>query len=386
MGALRRPLGGRCGVRGAEWRSLTPILTILRWTGKGIRPSSAQRRRVGATALLLTLLTLPAHSACRTVSVTADGAPVIGIEDMALDAARGQAVLSAYDRRAGTTGGLYLLDLHTLDAPTAVTVTSLAAGLRPAGIDLRAEPDGSRSLLAISRHGDGSATVERYRLDGVALTHQGSTAGPLLCRANDVAFLDGERFLFTSSHGGCGWGAVIRDNVFGGRHGFVGLVENNETRVLAGGIGFANGLLPDPANDRLTVAATREDALLVLRLSDPQAPPRRIAVPGGPDNLTPAPDGRLLVALHPSPFRLALHRYGWPGGAAAPTRIAAVGPAGTDVLLDEDGRRFPAATVALSWNGRLIVGSVTAPGLLVCDEAASGATGSSAPAGPPAMR
>ncbi|TWA76562.1 sugar lactone lactonase YvrE [Azospirillum brasilense] len=337
------------------------------------------------TFLLLTLLAHPAQSACRAVSVTANGAPVIGIEDMALDAARGQAVLSAYDRRAGTRGGLYLLDLHTLDAP-AVAAIPLATGLSPAGIDLRAEPDGTRSLLVISRREDGSATVERYRLDGATLTHQGTTAGPLLCRANDVAFLDGDRFLFTSSHGGCGWGAVIQDNVLGGRHGFVGLVETNEPRVLIGGIGFANGLFPDPSHDRLTVAATREDALLVYRLSEPQSPPQRIAVPGGPDNLTMAPDGRLLVALHPSPFRLALHRYGWPGGAAVPTRIAAVGPAGTAILLDEDGQRFSAATVAVSWNGRLIVGSVTAPGLLVCDEAASGATGSSELAGPPGTR
>ncbi|WP_349601672.1 hypothetical protein [Azospirillum argentinense] len=335
--------------------------------------------------LLLMLLTHPAQSACRTVPVTADGIPVIGIEDMALDAARGQAVLSAYDRRAGTTGGLYLLNLQSLDAP-AVTAVPLATGLRPAGIDLRAEPDGALSLLAISRQEDGSAMVERYRLDGATLTHQGTTASPLLCRANDVAFLDGDRFLFTSSHGGCGWGAVIQDNVLGGRHGFVGLVETNEPRVLIGGIGFANGLFPEPAHDRLTVAATREDALLVYRLSEPQAPPQHIAVPGGPDNLTMAPDGRLLVALHPSLFRLALHRYGWPGGAAAPTRIAAVGPGATTILLDEYGQRLPAATVALSWNGRLIVGSVTAPGLLVCDEAASGATGSSAPAEPPATK
>ena len=356
MGALRRALGGWIGVR-----AFAPSLTLI------------------------TLLAHPAHSACRTVSVTADGLPVIGIEDMALDAERGRAVLSAYDRRAGTAGGLYLLDLKSLDAPT-VAAVPLATGLRPAGIDLRVEPDGTGSLLAISRHEDGSATVERYRLDGAALSHQDTTGSPLLCRANDVAFLDGNRFLFTSSHGGCGWDAVIGDNVFGGRNGFVGLVEDNGARVLIGGIGFANGLLPDPARDRLTVAATREEALLVHRLSDPQAPPQRIPVPGGPDNLTMAPDGRVLMALHPAPFRLALHRYGWPGGAEAPSRIAALGPAGLEILVDEEGRRFPAATVALSWNGRLVAGSVTAPGLLVCGEASAGATGSSAPAEPPGTR
>ena len=341
---------------------------------------------MGATAFFVGLfLTHPAHPACRTVSVTANGLPVTGIEDMALDAAHGQAVLSAYDRRAGTAGGLYLLDLKSLDAPTA-TAIPLVTGLRPAGIDLRAEPDGSRSLLAISRHEDGSATVERYRLDGTVLNHENTFASPLLCRANDVAFLGRDRLLFTSSHGGCGWGAVIEDNLFGGRHGFVGLVENGNARVLIGGIGFANGLLPDPAHDRLTVAATREDALLVYRLSDPRTPPQRIPVPGGPDNLTMALDGRMLVALHSAPFRLALHRYGWPGGAAAPTRVAAIGPAGTEILVDEDGQRFPAATVALSWNGGLVIGSVTAPGLLVCGEAAAGATGSSAPAEPPATK
>ncbi|MBP2314820.1 SMP-30/gluconolactonase/LRE family protein [Azospirillum soli] len=318
-----------------------------------------------------------AFADCRTVAVTANGQRVVGIEDIALDAPRGQAVLSAYDRRADTDGGLYLLDLVALDGADRVEVRTLADGLRPHGIDLRAEEDGTRTVLAVNRRRDGSTTVERYRLDGTELRHRGTVADPLLCRVNDVAALDGDRFLFTSSHGGCGWASVLWENVMGQRGGFVGLAEAGGVRVLASGIGFANGILAVPEQDRLYVAATRERAVLVYPLSallsGGTATPQRIAVPGGPDNLSAGPDGGVLMALHPSLFRLALHRYGWPGGETARSRVAVLDGG---ILLDEDGGRFSAATVAVGWDGRLLMGSVTADGLLFC----TGATRSSAPA------
>ncbi len=327
-----------------------------------------------------------AHADCRTVAVTADGRRVVGIEDIALDAPRGQAILSAYDRRADTDGGLYLLDLAALDGTDRVEVRTLAGGLRPHGIDLRVEEDGSRTVLAVNRRRDGPTTVERYRLDGTELRHRGTVADPLLCRVNDLAALDGDRFLFTSSHGGCGWASVLWENVLGQRGGFVGLAGSGTAgaggvRVLASGIGFANGILAAPVQDRLYVAATRERAVLVYPLSallsGNPAEPERIAVPGGPDNLTAGSDGEVLIALHPSLFRLALHRYGLPGGGTAPSRVAVLGDG---VLLDEDGGRFSAATVAVGWavdgDRRLLMGSVTADGLLFC----AGATRSSAPA------
>ncbi len=362
-------------------------------------------RRALLAAGLLALATLlrpakgvaPVPDDCRTVGVTAGGRRLVGIEDIALDPGRGQALLSAHDRRADpgkAGGGLFLLDRAALEKAAAgaavVEARDLAAAVpegvfRPHGIDLRAEPDGGRSVLAVNRRADGTAVVERFALEGGRLLHRGTVAGPALCRANDVAFLDGDRFLFTSSHGGCGWGDVLRENVLGRRHGFVGLVEGpvgaETVHRLAGGIGFANGILPVPAADRLYVAATRERALLVYRLSallaggaGPEPEPERVPTPGGPDNLSAAPDGGVLMALHPSLPRLALHRYGWPGGGRAPSRVARLGPEGLSVLVDEDGRRFSAATVAVAWAGRLLMGSVTADGLLLCGASASAAT------------
>ncbi len=331
---------------------------------------------------------------CRTVEITAGGRPVVGIEDLAVDGASRRVLLSAYDRLAepdAARGGLFAVPLDALDADRAEAVELTAAfrpdgGFRPHGIALRAEPDGTRSVLAVNRRHDGTTTVERFTLDGTTLHHRGTVESPLLCRANDVAFLDGERFLFTGDHGGCGRAAAALEDALDLRRGVVGLVEDGGARVLAGGVGFPNGLLPDREADRLYVAATRERAVLVYRLSallggSETVPVARIPMPGGPDNLSRGVggslDGRLLVAVHPSLPALALHRYGLPGGATAPARVVALGPEGVDTLFDDDGRLFSAATVATAWGGRLIAGSVMSARLLLCGAATSGASRSS---------
>ncbi|WP_448205643.1 hypothetical protein [Azospirillum sp. sgz302134] len=340
-------------------------------------------------------LTVPALAQCRTVDITANGRPVVGIEELAVDGESGRVLLSAYDRRTEPDkagGGLFAVPVDALDADHADAVELTAAfrpagGFRPHGIDLRVEPDGTRSVLAVNRRLDGTTAVERFTLDGAALHHRGSVEAPLLCRANDVAFLDGDRFLFTSDHGGCGRWAVALENALSLRRGFVGLVENGAARVLADGIGFANGLLAEPDADRLYVAATRERAVLAYRLSAllgaaGTAPVARIPVPGGPDNLSRGAgggslDGRVLAAVHPSLPALALHRYGLPGGTTAPARVVALGPEGLDTLFDDDGSFFSAGTVAAAWGGRLIAGSVMSARLLLCGAATSGASRSS---------
>ncbi|WP_448191540.1 hypothetical protein [Azospirillum sp. sgz301742] len=349
-----------------------------------------------------------AFADCRAVAVTAHGRLVVGIEDLVVDEALGQAVLSAYDRRAAPEkagGGLFRLPLAALAGERAEAVELSAGfhpqgGFRPHGMDLRVEADGSRSLLAVNRRWNGDTVVERFSLTGDALRHQNTVESPLLCRANEVAFLDGERFLFTSDHGGCGWAAGALEDVLNLHRGFVGLVGEGRVLVLATGIGFANGLLPDPAADRLFVAATREDSVLVYRLSallagDGAAVPERIAVPGGPDNLSRAAGGvlagRVLAAVHPSLFALALHRFGLPGGETAPTRIVAlgpngVGPNGVEVIAEDDGRRLSGATVAAAWRGGLIAGSATSDRLLVCGDGPSGAIRSSGWAAPAAPK
>ena len=58
------------------------------------------------------------------------------------------------------------------------------------------------------------------------------------------------------------------------------------------------------------------------------------------------------------------------GVARAPSAVVAVDPASgaaDPLYADESGETFPAATVAVHWDGLLVLGAVAAPGLLVCD-------------------
>lgn len=288
------------------------------------------------------------------------GAAIRGVEDIAR---HGDAlILSAHDRLAADrgvarTGGLYRLPLAALSGPGPVRVARLGGTghLDPHGIAVA----GGRIAVILRRHGPrghSGTDVVAARLEGPRLTGAERIRDPALCAANDVAF-DGGRILVTLDRRDCP-GRSWRDMLLGGGGRMVALGPGGGIAPVLGGLAFANGVLA--AADGPVVAETRAAR---LRL----ATGRSVAVPGGPDNLSRGPGGRILAALHPDLIRLALYRHGWTG--RAPSRIVAVDPdtGAVEVLHDDPtGALFPAATVAVMAGGRLVAGSVRAAGLLVC--------------------
>ncbi|MEL7489046.1 MAG: hypothetical protein AAGJ87_17765 [Pseudomonadota bacterium] len=130
---------------------------------------------------------------------------------------------------------------------------------------------------------------------------------------------------------------------------------------------FANGLARTRRGD-LVLAATRDKALVVLmQTTDGFGEARKIALPGGPDNLTEAADGGVIAAVHPSLLRMGLHRKAGIGGAPSRVVKADVGNGDVSLLFDDrKGALFNGATVAVETNDTLIVGSATDDGVLVC--------------------
>ena len=94
-------------------------------------------------------------------------------------------------------------------------------------------------------------------------------------------------------------------------------------------------------------------------------------VPGGPDNLNWDGLGGLIVALHPSLFRVGAYLYGY--NDTAPSRIVRVDlDRNLEVLFDDPaGALFSGASVAVLSGGVLVAGSVRDAGLLVCRKGAS---------------
>lgn len=298
-------------------------------------------------------------SECRRVAVEAPGIGALsGIEDIAL-LPDGRAVLSADDRGAadGALSGLFfarVADLTGSASATALPIGGLPGVSRPHGIAI--DPAGTR-LAYVNRPAPGEAEVIWGRLEGARFRPEGRLGGPQVCRANDLDFV-GSDLLVTLDRGDCG--TSLADLVPGSMTGRLLRVRTaaGTADLLDARFAFANGIIAgglDPL-----VAETRGARL--TRLSG-----ATMRVPGGPDNLTAAPGGRVVVALLPDLLRFALYRAGLAGHA--PTRIALADPAtGTLEVLHDDpeGRIFSGASVAVMADDTVIAGSPMDSGLLVC--------------------
>lgn len=323
---------------------------------------------------------------CRRVALidAATGRSIVGAEDLAIAASSGQLIVSAYDRRAVESavrrkafdvpeGGLYavaLADLSSLaDGAAARPLIAAAAtpgGLRPHGLTL--DPDRgeilfiNRTYQKIDGHWILQSTIERA---DVTTTDFGRPVreGNTTCSANSVTLWH-DKLLQSFDRPVCGWRAVLHD---AGASQRTGIMDVQGHTMLANAK-FANGLVALPSGD-VALADTRAGAVLIAR-DDGAGGLRevdRIPVPGGPDNLRLSEDGAILAAVHPSMFRMALHRIANIG--RAPSRIVRVSPESGSVTLlfdDRSGALFSAATSAVSYRGSLIAGSVLDAGLLVC--------------------
>lgn len=335
------------------------------------------RRRLGGALALLLLLGLltalwalrppPALAArfgaedCARVrpADAATGRPLVGIEDMALSPDGDMLILSAADRRAlerdadEASGGLYALSVAALLAGER-RARPLLPGVFPHGIALSA--DGRRLAAILRSRGEGVSLVEgALGPEGFAAARR--RGGAAFCRANDLVFAEDApaTLRVTLDRRDCGPSlADLRPGARTGRVLRVDMASDAPPAVERAGLAFANGLAGG------WVAETRGARLAAL------AGDAVLALPGGPDNLTPAAGGALVAALHPSLLRFAAWRHGWRD--AAPTRIVRIDAAGAVETLHDDpaGARLPGASVAILAGEVLVAGSPLAEGLLLC--------------------
>lgn len=351
-----------------------------------------------------------AEGDCRQVDVRTGGGSVLtGIEDAVFDGPEaggrhGRLILSAHDRRASGpagAGGLYTLDAAGLSAAQAVARRLEVTGGEgmdwyPHGIALWSGAGGGAARLAVINRipaaADGGPGAELLVIDlGAAGARLRSrVASPLLCRANDAAFVNADTVLVTLDQAGCrNWDLWIERALAGPRGSVVrvDLKGDAPPRRVAAGIAYANGIAVDRARGVVHVAATRGRAVLTYALDDLTrtasgaklpwpAPLRRTALAGGPDNLALDARGGVIAAVHPDLFSLFLSMQGLApvpgseivriGADGKVARLAAAASSGTGTIPGA-----ATAAVPLDGTGLMAVVSAWDAGLGLCRIAAA---------------
>jgi arylesterase/paraoxonase len=312
---------------------------------------------------------LAPHFAGECTTVTG----AVGAEDIVIHHGAGIAFVSATDRREAMAGraprgAIYLYDLADTTHGLRNLTPNASPEFHPHGVSLHVGADG-RTTLFVVNHERAQNTIEIYRWDGNALSHEKTLADPLLVSPNDVHALDHERCFVTNDHANPPGFARTIEEYLQREISNVLYYDGARFREAAGGIGFPNGVKGSPDGRTLYVASTISGSIRLFALdfaSGTLTPTGRIEVGSGVDNIDVDADGRLWVAAHPK--LLTFVRHVSDATAPAPSQVFRIDPASgrvAEVYL-ELGSRLSGSSVAAFHDGRLLIGPVFDPRFLDC--------------------
>jgi len=298
---------------------------------------------------------------CERVTISHDGKPIIGIEDMAYDAQGQTLYLSAYDRRTHDEGGIYRLPIE--NSASDLTLKPVIEGLRPHGINLT-RLDNTVYLSVIDRQGDKADKKPVIRFwswhieTSDNMNELKSLSAPEICAANDLILGAGEFLYITQDHKKCTSKAQKRENIFSPHQAKVLVYRRLGGKLdlidppLLSGLSFANGITKSQQEGLLYVAETRKKQLTLF--SEEKVERTTIRLAGGPDNLTH--DGtHVYAALIPSLIRFS--RFQKNDSKRIKSRFAVISPDNDVATYDVPSDVISGATVAIKAGDHIWLGA-----------------------------
>lgn len=304
---------------------------------------------------------------CSTLRLTASA------EDIQIDRNRSIAYLSSLDRRGlidgkAVAGTVLQLDLVSNPLRVAPALASAPADFRPHGLALYRMGDGKQRLFAISHPAGKDHSVEIFEqaADGL-FAHIGSVRDPLLVSPNAIVTTGPQQFYVANDKGAKSALERLREFVFRSGMSTVVYHDGNSTRIVADGLKSAVGMGLSPDGLTLYVAETLGKRLSVYSrnpLNGDLRFLRHVELDGSPDNVNMDSDGTVWIAVHAR--LLDLIRHFGDATRHAPTTIMRHTAGVTDTVYVNDGSQISAGSVGAAFGGRLYIGSITEPKLLVC--------------------
>lgn len=294
-------------------------------------------------------------------------------EDIQIDRNRSVAYLSSLDRRAliqgaAIEGTVLQVDLVADPLRTAPALSSAPPGFRPHGMSLYRMGDGKLRLFVISHPADAAHVVEIFEqaIDG-RFMHVGSVQDPLLVSPNAIVAVGPQQFYVANDKGATGLFDRLRESLFRAGIAKVVYFDGESMRIAAEGLKSAVGMGIAPDGLTLYVAETLGKRMAVYTrnpLNSDLTFRQHITIDGSPDNINVDADGTLWIAVHAK--LLDLIRHFGDSSHRAPTTILRHAAGETRPVYVNDGSEISAGSVGAAFGGRLYIGSITEPKLLVC--------------------
>jgi len=309
---------------------------------------------------------------------TCEDLPLDGsAEDIQLDRERGFAYLSVLDRQALVRGGEDVqgtimrvnLNLQPLRAEPALL--SQPAHFRPHGLSLHVDDQGRRYLFALNHpvnRGSDPEMLEVFEEQTPGQFRPVATfSDPALLSPNDVVAVGPRQAYVANDKASTPLGNAIQQIGIGGSP--LTFIDNGKATIVMDNIASGGGIAASADGTRIYVSETAAQRIRVLE-RDPTDNSlmelSRIPVDTSPDNVDVDEDGSLWIGAHANTLKLIQH---FTSGKPAPSQIRRIRLGGEPVIDDiylNDGREISASSVGVKYDNLLLIGSITAPKVLVC--------------------
>ena len=307
-------------------------------------------------------------------------------EDMTVDQERGLVYISYLDRQAlikgegkaagSVQGTIMRLDLNRLPLVLEDALIDKPPHLRTHGLSLYIDPAGKRSLFVINHplnRGTEPEHVEVFdEVEPGRFKHRETFASPLFNSPNDMAAV-GPRQFYVANDKVLQGGLAAGLQQLGIGASPLTYFDGTAARVVTDDIASGGGMNVSADGSTLYVSETSAQRVRVLERNPADGSVKemaRIAVPTSPDNIDVAADGSLWVTGHANTLKLIQHFI---NGSPAPTQVLRVVPDGSGGASVEEiylnaGDQISTGSVGVTYGKKLLIGSITARQILVCEQ------------------
>ncbi len=293
----------------------------------------------------------------------------VSAEDIQVDRERGFAYLSMIDRAAlargePAQGRIGRIDLNADPLTVEPALIDPPSHLRPHGLSLYIDEHGQRTLVLINHPVNRGVDPEHVELFTEEVPgrfrHVRTFTDELIARPNDLVAVGPEQY-YVANDSPPNSGLVTQ----------LIYVDRDNARVVAEGIRSGGGINASSDGNTLYVAETGGQAIRVLKRDPTDGSVEtidEIAIGTSPDNIDVAADGSLWIGAHSNVPALVMHFI---LGTDAPSQVlridvAADGSPSVEEIYLNRGAEISASSVGATYGNKLLIGSITAPKVLVC--------------------